>query len=354
MSSSDAARGPLGLPASLFTREDPLHLHKLLGAASLAHMVWRVLCVAWSLAQRRFADVMRFGVARPELPLLLLMHSALSLLSLAFHIPARRIKGSGSRIWPEYRLHSIIFAHRSLACMALVWADEAWPAADGRPRYWANVLVAFATLAGADLASAAVPRDARSPTIRGLEIPDYAKNFFTTMQFLATVGVLFGLRSHANYFMTVCVVQLTAFTFTLQRKNLMSHAATMVFYAFQLIFGTVVGVTDCVYWAGADGLFIFAALAAAAQTARILGANKYAVWAAMAAVVQLARRTTTIVPAEERFSGWPWWGWFAAYVAANVAVNVATHVQQGRRGAAAPPPPPGSAAHDDGAGKKRE
>ena len=174
------------------------------------------------------------------------------------------------------------------------------------------------------------------------------------MQFLATVGVLFGLRSYANYFMTVCVVQLTAFTFTLQRKNLMSHAATMVFYAFQLIFGTVVGVTDCVYWAGADGLFIFAALAAAAQTARVLGANKYAIWAAMAAVVQLARRTTTIVPAEERFSSWPWWGWFAAYVAANVAVNVATHAQKGRRGAEAPPPPPGSAAHDAGAGTKRE
>ena len=279
------------------------------------------------------------------------MHSALSLLSLVFQIPVRRIK-EGTRIWPEFQLHSIVFALRSLACMLLCWIDEVLTLESG-PRYFLNIVVVFGTLVAADVATAAsVPPEFRSNTVRGFDYSPAAKGFFTTVQFLGTVGVLFGLRSYANYFVTVFVIQVgasscqwplagrhdhglchpppqtTAFTFTLRRKNLISHSASLGFYAFMLVAGILIGVTDCVYWAGVDGLFIFGALAAAAQAVRMLGCNKYALWAGMAVVVHYARRTTTIVHPTERYSWWPWWGWPLAYVAANVLVTAVTKAKE--------------------------
>lgn len=59
----------------------------------------------------------------------------------------------GTRIWPQFRLHSIVFAHRSLACMGLTWLrvnGVGVPAA-------ANTAVVFATMAAADMSTAAVP-----------------------------------------------------------------------------------------------------------------------------------------------------------------------------------------------------
>jgi len=40
-----------------------------------------------------------------------------------FKIPLKRI-ASGYRIWPEYRLHSIFFALRSLSMMLLIWLSR--------------------------------------------------------------------------------------------------------------------------------------------------------------------------------------------------------------------------------------
>jgi hypothetical protein len=316
-----------GSLSTLFTHEDPFHLHKTFGLLSLIHFAYRLAQLAWTLMDitlgRRptsaAADAMGFGVGRAELPLLLAMHAMLSLLSFVFRIPARRIR-TGARIWPEFRLHSIMFAFRSMLCMLLVWIDEVWPPADGQPRYWANVLVVFATLIAVDISTWYVPPDQRSNTIRGIEVDAEQHRFFTTAQFLTTTNILFGLRSYASNFVTLMVVQLTAFTLTLHRKNLLSHVGTMVIYAFMLIAGIIGGITDLTYWAGWDGLTIVAAVGQTAQTFRVLGVSKYVVWAVTAVVVQYARRTTTIVPPGQRYAWWPWWGWPVLYLAVNTVM----------------------------------
>ena len=92
---------------SLFTHEDKFNAHKLLGLPCLAHFLVRTL----SVPVRPFAD-MGF-TASPVTLVLIIWHLLLSISSLVFKIPKMRIK-EGSRIWPEFRLHSIVFACRSL------------------------------------------------------------------------------------------------------------------------------------------------------------------------------------------------------------------------------------------------
>ena len=102
---------------SLITAEDPSHLHKLLGIGCLGHFAYRFM--------RYGANDMEFSTAGWLTPALLLMHALLSVSSLIFRLPKRRIR-DGSRIWPEYRMHSIIFAVRSLSLMLLYWAEQHW------------------------------------------------------------------------------------------------------------------------------------------------------------------------------------------------------------------------------------
>ena len=80
----------------------------------------------------------------------------------------------------------------------------------------------------------------------------------------------------------------------------------------------------CVHWAGWDGLVIFGALGAIAHALRSAGVPKWGLWAGMAVVVQFARKTTSIVPPDQRIAWWPAWGWFAIYVVSQVALTAAT------------------------------
>jgi len=286
----------------LFTHEDPFNVHKLLGFPCLLHFVGRTL----SLPYRPFSDM--FFTSGPETPALLAMHLCLSCSSLVFHIPKVRIK-EGSRIWPEFRLHSIVFACRSLACMLLVWLERRFDP-EGPPRYWANVVIVFATLIAADIASNSVDPISRSNTIRGLQANAFTKFAFSYMQFLGTCGCLVGLRAFAGQFAIVFIIQTYAFTLTLRRKNLVSHRKTVIFYAYQLSIGASAAQIEIWQAGGLQAMAMFPALAACVALLRVgLELNKYVVWAIMAAFVQIARRTTPIVAPEDRIAGWPEWAW---------------------------------------------
>lgn len=167
----------------------------------------------------------------------LLLHLLLNLTSFIFAIPQRRIK-EGSRIWPEYRYHSLVFASRSLVAMLLYWYEQTYTPTEPY-HYWGSVIIVLLTLAAADLSTASAQQYA-SKSIRELDIARYTRYFFTVCQFYATAGVLFGVRRYTLQFLNVLVVQLNPFLFTLRRKNLISHTATVTIYGILLFFGFAV------------------------------------------------------------------------------------------------------------------
>ena len=277
-------------------------MHKTLGFPCLIHFIGRTLSLPLSpWSDMGFTD-------SPLTAGLIVMHLCLSCSSLVFKIPKVRIK-EGSRIWPEFRLHSIVFACRSLACMMLTWLERRYDPT-GDPHYLANVVIVFATLIAADLATASVDPTSRSNTIRGLETTALYKFAFSYMQFLGTCGCLVGLRAFAGQFAIVFIIQTYAFTLTLRRKNLISHRQTVIFYAYQLSIGAAAAQIEIWQAGGVQALCMFPALAACVTLLRVgAGLSKYVVWAVMATLIQFARRTTPIVPPEQRIANWPEWAW---------------------------------------------
>ena len=94
--------------SKLVTSEDPHHIHEVLGLACLSSFVYRF----------RYAGGETDGNFGPYPGTLgfVVLHLSLNLSSFVFEIPQRRIS-TGYRIWPEYRIHSLVFCARSLACM---------------------------------------------------------------------------------------------------------------------------------------------------------------------------------------------------------------------------------------------
>jgi|MDTA01.1.fsa_nt_gb hypothetical protein len=277
---------------SLFTREDTFNVHKTFGFPCLVHFLYR-------FSQVGPTDC-GFGATRAT-AMCLFMHVMLSSTSLIFKIPTKRIK-EGSRIWPEYRLHSIAFAMRSIACMAVVYVETALAL---KPMYWINALIVLLTCAAADAGSASVGEAARSSTIRDLEGPAALRFFFSFGQFVATTNCLIGQRRYSLQFVYVWVIQFTAFLLTLRRKNLAPHNPLMITYGAMLAFG--IGVA--LYEAHLMGSTIMPlALSNIAVIGRMyFGINKYVLWAGMAVVVHFARMT--LEPGSSIVHLWPFvWG----------------------------------------------
>jgi len=232
--------------AKLNTGEDPYGLHKSLGVFALLHYCWRFARVG--------RQDMGFGPTAGTL-VCLLLHAALSCSSLVFSIPQRRIK-EGSRIWPEYRLHSIIFALRSLAYLLLLWAERVAGAAE--PWHCGNVAIVFGALLAADAASRSCGEEFRSRTIRDMDVPNPLLQFgFSCVQLHATTAILLGTRRFSAQFVILLVIQFTAFMMTLRRKNIVSHEVWVGTYGAILASGFAVCTYDVLYH---NNVFFFNAL----------------------------------------------------------------------------------------------
>jgi len=315
---------PLGsflksVKARLITKEDPNQLHKTLGIACLLNFIARFV-------QAGPAD-MGFSASLGTL-LTIGAHLLLSVSSLIFKIPTKRIVG-GYRIWPEYRLHSIAFACRSLALMLLVWIEQRFAL---EPMHALNGVIVLATIGAADFGTYIVGEAGRSSTIQDLEAPPAMRFFFSVMQFHATTGCLLGLRRYSNHFIYVWIVQVNAFLMTIRRKNLAPHVALVWTYGFMLVFGFVV----CSYEAQLVSSFLLTNTIANTAAALRLGlrAPKYPMWLGMAVLMELARPHATAA----------WWpACYAASVSAVLAVGY-RRISNPRSTAAAKPsaPPKGT------------
>lgn len=295
----------------LFTKEDKLNFHKTLGICCLISYIVRFSRVG--------PRDMGFGDTTATIASIFL-HLTLSVSSLVFRIPMKRI-ASGYRIWPEYRIHSIVFACRSLACMLLTWLEIHY----GRePNYHANAAIVLGTIAAADLGSRAMgPTGSagRSSTIQDLDAGPATRFFFSAMQFHATMGCMLGVRRYSTQFVYVWIIQLNAFLMTLRRKNLAPHGALVTVYGLMLVFGFLVAS----YEMQRVGAFLMVnALGNFAAVLRLgLRLPKYPMWAGMAVLTHLARSTISADATPPKVAmPVPWEAVYALSVAALLGVGV--------------------------------
>ena len=128
---------------ALFTREDVFNFHKTLGMSCM-------ISYAYRFSQVGDAD-MGFGPTVGTLGSIVL-HMTLSVSSMIFKIPRKRSL-SLYRIWPEYRLHSIVFAWRALLAMLITWAEAKLGL---EPQYALNMALVIVCFMASDYASASV------------------------------------------------------------------------------------------------------------------------------------------------------------------------------------------------------
>jgi len=159
----------VGWKEKLITHEDPLHMHKILGLSCLVSFAWRI-------AQAGPNDMGFLSHPHWTVPTIAL-HWCLTLSAFVFAIPAKRIK-TGDRIWPEYRLHALVFLSRSLALICVYYYEQV---SDLPPNYDMNFFIVMLTLFAADLSSWSVG-DNRSGSIRNLDTHPAVKFYFSVMQ----------------------------------------------------------------------------------------------------------------------------------------------------------------------------
>ena len=274
----------------LVTHEDPWHVHKTLGGLC-------VVSYAWRFALTGSSDMGFRSHPSWTIPTLAL-HLLLNLSSFVFRIPKQRIKSDGYRIWPEYRLHSLVFLCRSMAYMLLIYYEDI----SGKdPDYRLNLVIVLLACGAADLSSLSQGRY-RSPTIRGFDTPFGVQYFFSVAQMLATSACIWGLRRYSTQFAFCWIIQLNAFFMTLRRKNIGSHRVFLAVYGSMLVMGGHFANVDHVLYG--ESTYAMLGLAATAHTAallrlgprlpglRVLQDNKYLMWTA---IYLLAQQLRTVV-----------------------------------------------------------
>jgi len=147
-----------------------------------------------------------------------------------FRIPKMRNKIS-PMIYPEFRIHSILFAYRSLICCAIHYYSK-------NPIY--PMMVSIATMIGADITTHYLKPSDQDSTMRSMPFPQNIseKNqrlisyFHSTMQVGAT---LYMLENMDTAFAPLCSIQMAAFLMTLVRKNIIKSVHWHLIYSALLL-----------------------------------------------------------------------------------------------------------------------
>jgi hypothetical protein len=248
--------------AKLFTKEDKYHIHKVLGLLCLVNYVYRI-ALAFSGCPGDHMHVFW-----------LFAHGGLSVTGLIFHVPANRIS-KRPLIYREFRAHSILFALRSVAVLALM---RLFPGVS-----WLRVAAVIATIVGADVATALYKPD--NTTMRGMPYPDgtpdlvkYTMNkFYSVSQVLATMNTLFTTNPDVPV-LVMFPIQLAALLMTLVRKGYLGVFGWHVLYSAALLTNYVHAVMFC----SATGSWNYIRLATMFCILRFdLNINKYVLWLAI-------------------------------------------------------------------------
>lgn len=217
--------------AHLITHHDPFHVHKILGLLALLHFLYRAYLVLTTGLAFTPTEGMWTAVACVAL------HAALSWTSLLLPLTARRLF-TAPMIWPEFRLHSILFASRhvlgAIACLVGAWTLGLAPGGgeEALPLTSPARLAVLGTRCAAVLGTTAIAKaitdavgDAGARTTNAMPYPAGTgdglvrtfKAFYAAAQFHATVHAVAGDATMA--FAPLYAIQGAPFLMTLVRKG---------------------------------------------------------------------------------------------------------------------------------------
>lgn len=223
--------------AYLITNHDVLHIHAICGLITVLNFLYRFYY---------FFQHGSFVIENDKFNLFFLgVNTLLSLSSLVFHIPSKRIKKDKPTIWKTYRLHAIIFSMRPILSTLISLIEI-----DTKTKMFLKIGLVFTVLILADIVT--WMGDPSDETIRSMPFPDYVSEstmkriarFHSSAQFGATLQTL-SMDPTINYSSILGVYE-AAFTMTLVRKGKITSRSWHLWYAFVLNLVTVVHMTRTV------------------------------------------------------------------------------------------------------------
>ena len=205
----------------LNTKEDSSFFHKGLGTLCLLHFLYRYYLYFFygNMFIQSTIDIFLVNI-----------HGVLSISSLQFHIPGLR-NPLKPMIYPEFRLHSILFALRSIIACNIFYYNFS---------FIYIILTCFTTLMVADIISWNYNIEGKNgKTIRNMpfesNIDKTVQLEVVKMQSMMQIGAttfMFGTIETA--FSPLFAIQLAAFLMTLVRKSIISTTSWHTIYSLSL------------------------------------------------------------------------------------------------------------------------
>lgn len=257
----------------LFTKEDPIFLHKTFGLLSLLSFIYRYFYIFPMTGNLGF-DESWFDY------LTLAIHMILSTSSIIFHVLPQRMLKRPLVIWHEYRLHAIVF---TLRCISVAMFAAHWPKQNNG---WDNVSL-FCTVMVHHLVVDEItrrygPGDPNQTTVRGKTDGKKSSNNFALPKSV-TLGYAFyqfsaiGAHLVPNArlmdlgYNSLIAIQSSAFLMTLFRKGLIRWYTHASWYSLALIMSLMVMYNHL-------PLYFWAKIAVCFYARVKLRMNKYIIW----------------------------------------------------------------------------
>lgn len=214
----------------LFTKEDSFHIHKTLGIICLMNFIYRFGRLTFTGDMGFNSDIDAY---------LVMVHLLLGVTSLIFRISSVR-HTKLPIIYPELRLHNIIFSARSVICFYLCF-------------YKFNIIYRFITCILTNILADIVTYFLkRGTTIRdvvffeGISDEDLKreKRTYSGSQLAATIIML---GNCDMIFGPIFAIQIAPFTMTLVKKGIMNTKTAHLIYAFALTLNNLTVISSSTY-----------------------------------------------------------------------------------------------------------
>ena len=219
--------------SKLFTREDPNHIHKILGLLSICSFVYRYGYCYNAYGTLGF-DGPTSSVRSQVIDwVTMVIHISLACSSILFRVPKKRINDKPMIIYEEYRQHAMVFTLRSFDMFALLMVFP------GIYSYAVFVIVMlhhvwvdYITSKHGTEGNTAV----RTTADKVSSFYKMVSKFYSLYQFLAIGALIFPTARHIDMcYNAIIAIQSSAFMMTLYRKRIVRGKTHMAVYSFCLL-----------------------------------------------------------------------------------------------------------------------